>query len=338
MIYVNGIPFPSEESSSQDIKTLISLMEHPSLKSASSSLNSMSQRRLSASYDSGSQRCKLVYIFQKEYATVDPSLVQLVGTDEATTCVGLVIRNCKSGMTSVAHLDSPHVVEVGLTQMLALVAGQNLDDVLDVHLIGGYDDCSSQQVNRVPSRPEGFSFPLCAKIIQVLEKSQRKFHLVTLHVLGNNTSLDPDGNALPICSGFVVESSTGSVIPAIFDESTRCPDEVVRRIRLSASFEDQSLNGRLLDTYDTQSDQFVIAPCTWTFHQVRVAMMLQNLSDTEILLTCSTSPSAENADFVENERRKWEYLIQHPDWRDTFPGKQPRVFKRRADGTWTRLG
>lgn len=32
-------------------------------------------------------------------------------------------------------------------------------------------------------------------------------------------------------------------------------------------------------------------------------MMLKNHSDTEILLTCSTSPSAEGPDFVENERR-----------------------------------
>ena len=40
-----------------------------------------------------------------------------------------------------------------------------------------------------------------------------------------------------------------------------------------------------------------------TIRQLQIAMMLQNLSDAQILLTCSTSPSVEAPDFVENERR-----------------------------------
>lgn len=60
-----------------------------------------------------------------------------------------------------------------------------------------------------------------------------------------------------------METATGSIFPANFDATTRCPDEVVRRIRVTAAFEDGSWEGRLLETYDTQNDQFVIAPCTW---------------------------------------------------------------------------
>ena len=40
-----------------------------------------------------------------------------------------------------------------------------------------------------------------------------------------------------------------------------------------------------------------------TRRQISVAFMLRNLSDSEILLSCSTSPSAEGPDFVENQRR-----------------------------------
>lgn len=36
---------------------------------------------------------------------------------------------------------------------------------------------------------------------------------------------------------------------------------------------------------------------------MHIALMLQNLSDQEILLMCSTSPSAEAPDFVDNQRR-----------------------------------
>lgn len=60
-----------------------------------------------------------------------------------------------------------------------------------------------------------------------------------------------------------VETSSGSISPASFDRTSRCPDEVVRRIRVTAAFEDPNWNGKLLDTYDTSTDQFVIAPCAW---------------------------------------------------------------------------
>lgn len=76
----------------------------------------------------------------------------MVGTDEATTCVGIVIRNQNSGMTSVAHLDSPDVVDIGLAQMLAFVVNQSSDVMLDVHLIGGFDDASPEV------RPRSFLF------------------------------------------------------------------------------------------------------------------------------------------------------------------------------------
>lgn len=60
-----------------------------------------------------------------------------------------------------------------------------------------------------------------------------------------------------------VETSTGSAIPASFDRTSRCPDEIVRRIRVTASYEDHSWNGKLLESYDTQTDRFIIAPCCW---------------------------------------------------------------------------
>ncbi|KAM7472445.1 hypothetical protein LguiA_010628 [Lonicera macranthoides] len=349
MIYVGGVPFPAEDSSSSPNSTqgsvvLVALMDHPILVSASHSFRAMQERKFSFSEESSLQQprhSKCVFVFQREYATVDPSLVDLVGTDEATTCVGIVIRNRGSGMVSVAHLDSPNIVDIGLTQMLALVADHNSDAILDVHLVGAFEDTSPQQENRDAEskshrKLEGYSFPLCSRIIEILGKSREIFHIQTLHVLGHNTRWDSEGNALPIFHGVLVETSTGSVIPASFDRTSRCPDEIVRRIRRGASFEDPSWTGRLLETYDTQNDRFVIAPCLWTRQQLRMALTTRQFSDTEILLRCSSSPFAEGPDFVDNERRQCEYLIQHPDCRETFPLKQPRVFERTADGGWTK--
>ncbi|VFR00070.1 unnamed protein product [Cuscuta campestris] len=67
----------------------------------------------------------------------------MVGTDEATTCVGLVIRNPESGMISVAHVDSPDIVEIGITQMLSSIVDSKYA-ILDVHLVGGFNDVSHQ--------------------------------------------------------------------------------------------------------------------------------------------------------------------------------------------------
>ncbi|XP_019054333.1 PREDICTED: protein N-terminal asparagine amidohydrolase isoform X2 [Nelumbo nucifera] len=348
MIFVGGSPLFSSSSSSQGSENLQALLEHPVLISATDSFKAIPERKISVPEGSGlegSTQIKHVYIFQREYATVDPALVELVGTDEATTCVGLVIRNQKTGMTSVAHMDSPEIVDFGLAQMLSLVADPRLDAELDVHLIGGYEDtscehCSGISVSDRHIEPEGYSFPLCSKIVEVLHKRQEIFHIQTLCILGHNTRRDSDGNTYPIFNGFVflftsqVETSTGSVKPATFDRSSRCPDEIVRRIRVTVSCGDPSWNGKLLETYDTHIDRFQIAPCSWVPYWRRHAFILQKLSDPEILLKCSTSPYAEGPDFVDNERRVFDYLIQHPNWKDTFPMRKPRIFHRSADGGW----
>ncbi|XP_074325320.1 protein N-terminal asparagine amidohydrolase isoform X1 [Apium graveolens] len=340
MIYVDGLPI---SSSLQDDDALAVLMKHPTLVSVSDSFRAISERKFSASEESNVERStsKAVYVFQREYATVDPAHVDLIGTDEATTCLGIVIRNRRNGMTSVAHMDSPDVVDIGFTQM-SLALKRNISDIFDVHLVGAFNDASPQSTNhgtksKKRANLDGYSFSLCHKIIQTLEKSSINFHIQLLHVLDHNTRWDSQGNAYPIFHGFLVEPFTGSVNPASFDKTSRCPDEILRRIRLTASFEDPSCKGRLPETYDTLTDRIIISPFSWTRRQISVAFMLRHLSDTEILLSCSTSPSAEGPDFVENQRRQCEYVVEHPDLRKVFPLNQPHVFERTPNGGWRML-
>ncbi|KAK2367832.1 protein N-terminal asparagine amidohydrolase family protein [Trifolium repens] len=344
MIFIDGLPFSAHSSStstshSQEVDILLALLENPILVSASSSLKANTERKFSASEESTPERSKWVYLFQREYATVDPAFVDFVGTDEATTCVGVVIRNPKNGMTSVSYMDSPKIVETGLSQMLSLLVDGSLETEFDVHLIGGFEEVSPQHDNgsdrsESDADMDGYSLPLCSKIVHTLWSREEKFHIRTTCVLGHNTKRDSEGNTCPIFNGLVVETATGTVIPACFDRSSRCPDEIVRRIRVSASYEDTSWNGKLLATYDTATDCFKIAPCSWTRRQYQIALSLQHYSDSEILSICSTSPTAEGPDFVDNLRRQWNYLIEHPHWTETFPRKQPRIFTRSADGRW----
>ncbi|KAK9058180.1 hypothetical protein SSX86_023020 [Deinandra increscens subsp. villosa] len=334
MIYIKGARFLPDSSSGHDM--VLSLLEHPDLVSASHSFSAIPERKFVVSEESIQAKC--VYVFQREYATVDPALVEVFGTDEATTCVGMVVRNCRTGMTSVAHLDSPNVVDIGLFQMMSVSDSDNDDIVLDVHIVGAFEDSAPQLTYSVlfeqENPMEGYSFPLCMKIVENLAESVFKFEIKHFQVLKHNTRRDSKGNPYPIFHGLAVETSSGSVIPASFDSSTRCPDDIIRRIRLSASFEDPRQTGRLLDTYETQTDRFVITPFSWSKRLVHYASMMRHRSDIEILLTTSTSPSAEGPDFVDNQRRIWEYLIRHPDWRQVFHSKLARVFERVGNMSW----
>ncbi|KAL8137875.1 hypothetical protein V2J09_003876 [Rumex salicifolius] len=142
MIFVGDPCFdqlPSQNE--QESISLVALMEHPAVISAAVAFKATPEKLFSQHGSNGQTPIKHVYVFQREFATVDPTLV-------------------------------------------------------DVHLVGGFDDAPSQ-----------------------------------------------------------METATGSIIPASFDATTRCPDEVVRRIRVSSSFQDSRWRGKLLDTYDTHTDR-----------------------------------------------------------------------------------
>ncbi|CAH9132875.1 unnamed protein product [Cuscuta epithymum] len=119
----------------------MSFMNDPYLKSIAATYRSISSGDLILSRDSDflvTRETKCVYIAQREYATVDPSLVDVIGTDGQGGCVGVVIRNPKSGLISVSHMDLPRVIDNGLTQMLSSVIDQESDEILDVLYIIHY--------------------------------------------------------------------------------------------------------------------------------------------------------------------------------------------------------
>ncbi|CAA2956007.1 Hypothetical predicted protein [Olea europaea subsp. europaea] len=80
--------------------------------------------------------------------------------------------------------------------------------------------------------------------------------------------LREEETALPFFNGFMVEMSIGSIIPASWVRMSRCPDELV-----TACYDDPNWEVKLLQTYDTQADQFVIARCTWNTCQLYIAMV-----------------------------------------------------------------
>ncbi|CAH9078730.1 unnamed protein product [Cuscuta europaea] len=142
---------------------------------------------------------------------------------------------------------------------------------------------------------DGVSTFICLKIVEILWKSTKRFNIQTLYILNDNTIYDREGNAYPLLKGFLVETGKGSIFPATFHETTKGPDEYIRSIRERASLRDLNWKNRFLETYDTESDQFVIAHVS---------------SDLE-------------------------ELFQVPDWEKVFPFRRPRIFFRSNNGGWT---
>ncbi|CAH9076244.1 unnamed protein product [Cuscuta epithymum] len=318
------------------------LANHPHLNSIASAYRSLSQGMLSLSRNSDfliTRETKCVYVAQKEYATVDPSLVDVIGTDGQGGCVGVVMRNPKSGWISVAHVDFPKVVDKGLNRMLSslLMDEESENEIVDVHIINGHNEAPREESE---TRTEGISYEICVKIIEFLCKSTKRFNMKTLHTLNRNTSYDKQGNSQPMFSGFLVETASGLIFPGWFDNATICPDSVVRKARLNtalfcpATWEDD----RLLDTYDTRSDKFVITPCPWDMNFVKSREARQKLPDREIINNSFTTPVSEKdvSFYATLIRRECDFFIKHPDWKETFPAGQPRIFIRGIDGSWTR--
>lgn len=54
--------------------------------------------------------------------------------------------------------------------------------------------------------PDGYSMPLCSKILEALHCRPERFQVQTLCVLGHNTKKDQNGNAYPVIGGFLVSA------------------------------------------------------------------------------------------------------------------------------------
>ena len=106
----------------------------------------------------------------------------------------------------------------------------------------------------------------------------------------------------------------------------------------------------IVQIYDQPSKAIIVQPfvirpiCTrlWnsstllsltTADPAHLASLLR-LSDVALLKESSTSPYAEDADFVARMREVFAIAYRGQRASDTFPGGRPRVYVRSAEGTW----
>ncbi|KAM6939924.1 protein N-terminal asparagine amidohydrolase [Xenentodon cancila] len=259
----------------------------------------------------------LLYVQQREFAATTPAdnCVSVIGSDDATTCHLVVLRQTGSGAVCLAHCDgSSTCSEVSLfVKAVSLLSDVCKEGRLELHLVGGFNDDSET------------SHKLSLGILAAFQKQKEAIHLETCCITEMNDIVG-NGTHRPIVYGIGVNVKTGDVFPASF--TYKGPAEQLRSARTFTG-------GQMADIYDSRCGLVKIGPCKWS-PNLDIAFWLSQNDDT-ILKYLSTSPMAEPQHFVQDMKSTIRFLLEHPNSDSLFPGGQPQLYRRAESGAWERV-
>jgi len=265
---------------------------------------------------------KYVYINQREMAVAkqnDPS-IDILGSEDATTCLIIVLRDRRTHSCGIIHLDSPYEEQISpLVNEMQKLDGASCSQEFDTFVIGGYRD------------ERGMSEEIIETQLCYLKQSKNStFHLKLLCVQNLNTVIKAGGVPWPVHYGAAVRLSDGAVFPARFDSYE--PDKDIRMLRMHSEDSDGFLN-----VYDAGSGDIVIPAFSYT-PRSNAHLWIQ-AEDELILSRCSTSPKVEPPHFVQDFKNVFRRMLTDPDPSATiFKGGRSRRYKRNeASGKWELL-
>jgi len=264
---------------------------------------------------------KLVYAGQREMIISHPGdpLVNIIGTEDATTCHVVVLREPSTGATGIAHFDSAEQEELEtfvkqlkeLVLVLKTSSDQKCDNsnkdllLFETSILAGYQDEKDTS--------EELSLSLLSLMI---EDETSRFDLSLFCVGSVNTRVE-NGLNWPILYGAACDLSSGKVFNATFPYHG--PDTALRSMRMHGN------NPLLLSIYDCNSGKITIPP--FNCRPINDVDMWLKQSDAFILKYMSTSPEVEPARFCNDLRAMFRKMMDHPNPRATlFKGNVSRVY------------
>lgn len=268
----------------------------------------------------------LLYVCQNEVGISVPEdeNVHILGSEDATTCHILVLRNPETGKTGIAHLD--RISKHSMDKFVRKLFSNKVQQRLKVNIFGGFDD-----ENEIS---EQLSLDLLAYLVQ----SSTKFEMDQCVIGEQNTHFSSSSSKFPrpIIYGVAVDVKSGSIFPATFPDQG--PDIILRHVRMSyrqlseQDFEEENHN--LYDNYDYHSGEFKIRP--FRIRQMAEVSLIAKAPDQFILEHLSTSPKVEPKHFSQTIRSTAQFILNHPHPDQTlFVGNKPRVFtKCKHTGEW----
>lgn len=260
----------------------------------------------------------LLYIGQREMAVVSPEdeFVQVLGTDDATTCHIVILRHTASHVTGLAHFDGTGLQQAvqSLTDTVLKETGGKQWGRLELSLVGGFTD------------ERKMSEDLSVKIFDAFNRSPADYHLATVCVTEQNTRIEKNV-PFPIIYGLAVIVQTGEMFPAKFQD--RGPDQPLRSARHFTGSEE------VINIYDNRKKHLVIGP--FDYSTMDEIDLLCRLPDPIIREHLSTSPEQEPKHFEASVRAALVQIRDFPDpLRTVFKGKG-RHYKKEPDGKWTKV-
>jgi protein N-terminal asparagine amidohydrolase len=258
-------------------------------------------------------------VWQREFATAQPNKIDLLGSDEATTCFILILRSPRSWKASCGHFDgAPGQLggkQCSLRTMVGTFDGAEQSYGLEAHVFGTYDSGHRESVTALRA------------LLYLMHALPLRIHLVSVCVGALNTIVEPrTAVARPLVRGACVELRTGAVFPATW--AYRGPDLAFRIVRSMCG------PSQLVCVYDAALDAVVLAPVPYEPLPAAEVAQLEALSDEQLLAATSTSPLVESDGFVADMRAALRCMREMPDWRRAFGGG-PRYYRRQpGTGEW----
>ncbi|VVC98064.1 unnamed protein product [Leptidea sinapis] len=226
----------------------------------------------------------LLYVLQRELAAVVPhdKNVTIIGSDDATSCIIVVVKHSGSGAVALAHLDGSGTADAAaamVARVQQLAAGYP-EGRLELQLVGGFTD------------PHRYSDELFANIMLSFHRLPEEIDLTLACCCELNTALG-GGSPAPLVTGLGVDIRSGEVFPANFpDKGPELP------LRYARTITGGPHSSQVLDTYDNGVGMLRIGP--FNYDPLRGVDLWLEQSDEFILQHLSTTPAVEPPHFVHN--------------------------------------
>jgi len=289
-----------------DSRTLYHIAPH--LKDSASQISSMLPKQTTS--------MGLLYVSQREYAVCSPhdKSISVLGTDDCTTCMAIILRHPSSGAVAIGHLESVCVDGIGLmlNRLQDMSIGYFDQGPVHMHLIGAFSDT------------RGYSEELIYSVLHFVHKQNVEVDLLTACIGEMNTTLRGEV-PWPIMYGVGVNVKTGEIFPSTFLD--KGPDIPLRHARL--------LTGShcLMEIYDFSSGLLRIGP--FHYGPLRCASIWLQEPDDFILQHLSSSPEVEPSHVVTEIRESLKHIQDHPFPEITiFQENRPRYYRKDEHGQW----
>lgn len=258
----------------------------------------------------------LLYVQQREMAVTmsyDKS-INIIGSDDVTTCIIIILRHSGSGAVGLAHLDG-NCTEECVINMIHKVQGLSagVQGRLELHIVGGFSDMHN------------YSEDLFFGIMHSFHKQSLEIDL-KLACVGEYNTVMRNNVRWPIVYGAGVNIKTGEIFPATFvDKGPERPLRIARQL---------TGGQQVLDVYDCSCGLLKIGP--FNYEPLRGVDLWLNQPDEFILQHLSTTPDVEPPHFVNEVKAALKYIQDNPFPAVTvFRDNRPHYYRKdETSGLW----